>query len=80
TPVDPADFEKGTKLSMPGAFRVVEVLNKETQKHEKREVFEPALIAKYPDKNRAVAEKAPAEDFEQSDLEEDEQLDFDICP
>ena len=56
---------------MPGAFRVVEVLNKETQNHEKREIFEPALIAKYPDKNKDIAEKAPEEDFEQGDIEDE---------
>ncbi len=77
-PVDPADFEKGTKLSMPGAMRVVEVLNKETGKHEKKEVFEPALIAKFPDKNKELDEKGPIEaDFEVEN--EEEYPDIDLC-
>lgn len=76
--VDPEAFEKGTKLSMPGAMRIVEVLNKETQKHEKREVFEPALIAKYPDKDKKkeVAEKGV---IEMSPELEEESCDMDLC-
>ena len=81
-PVDPADFEKGMKLSMPGAVRVMDVLNKETQKYEKREVFEPALIAKYPDRNKDVEEKAPAGHFEPEDPvgfdDIDDNFDFDM--
>ena len=63
---------------MPGAMRVVEVLNKETGKHEKKEVFEPALIAKFPDKNKDLGEKGPAE----TDIEvenEEEYPDIDLC-
>lgn len=71
-PVDPADFEKGTKLSMPGAVRVVDVMNKETKKLEKREVFEPALISKYPDREKELGEKAPVSSESDFDIESEE--------
>lgn len=60
-PVDPADFEKNKRISMPGAMHVVSQRG-EDGKFTHKEVFEPNYIGQYlsKEKDQKVEQEAPA--------------------
>lgn len=79
-PVDPADFEKGSRLSMLGVLMVEDVYSKKEEKWVKQVTFEPVFVSRYKDlakdKDMDVAEVADIPSIAQTLDDMEEELDY----